>query len=232
MGLRNELRLATTGASGLQSYTWSTWKTYMTQAASAIHSANPDVLIFFSGLDSDFNIEPAVGGSTLLDPAFSFNVASYEWSNKFVFEMHEYDENISSSCTIYKTILNSFGADATTKTGSGANRAPLVISEWGHDESDASGAYQSGYSTCLGQFMVERQFGWMIWVLAGSYYTRSGTQDSDETFGEFLRLEGLMFTGTDFDEGLLDHTWSDYRGVNSSNAIKSLVAATYAAYGQ
>jgi len=40
------------------------------------------------------------------------------------------------------------------------------------------------------------------------------------------------FENSDFDKGLLDHTWSDYRGVNSSNAIKSLVAATYAAYGQ
>jgi hypothetical protein len=32
--------------------------------------------------------------------------------------------------------------------------------------------------------------------------------------------------------GLLDHTWSEYRGVNSSAAIKQLVQQTYAAYGQ
>ncbi|TVY68903.1 Endoglucanase E1 [Lachnellula suecica] len=192
MGLRNELRLSTTGASTLQPYTWSTWKTYMTEAASAVYAANPDILIFFSGLDSDFNIEPAVGGSTLLDPAFSFNVASYEWSNKFVFEMHEYDESISGSCTIYKTILNSFGADATTKTGSGTNRAPLVISEWGHDETDASDAYQSAYSICLSDFMAEMQFGWMLWVLAGSYYIRSGTQDYDETYGMVSILRPLI----------------------------------------
>lgn len=156
----------------------------MTAAASAVYAANPDVLIFFSGLESDFNIEPAVGGSTILDPGFSFSVADYEWSHKFVFEMHEYDEGISSSCTIYEGILISFGADAVTKSGAGANRAPLVISEWGHDETDASGAYNSAYSTCLSQFMVEQQFGWMLWVLAGSYYIRSGVQDSDESYGE------------------------------------------------
>lgn len=98
--------------------------------------------------------------------------------------MYEYDENISSSCTIYEAILNSFGADATTKTGSGSNRAPLVISEWGHDQSDRSGAYNSAYATCLRGFMAERQFGWMLWVLGGSYYIREGIQNSDETYGK------------------------------------------------
>jgi hypothetical protein len=159
----------------------------MTAAASAVYAANPDVLIFFSGLESDFNIEPAVGGSTLLDPGFTFSVAEYEWANKLVFEMHEYDENISGICPLYEDILLSFGADATTKTGPGANRAPLVISEWGHDETDASGAYESAYATCLSSFMVNRQLGWMLWVLAGSYYIRDGTQDSDETYGEWFR---------------------------------------------
>lgn len=156
----------------------------MTAAASAIYSANPDVLIYFSGLEADFNIEPAVGGSTLLDPGFSFNVASYEWAHKLVFEMHEYDENISSSCPIYEAILESFGADATTK--SGGNRAPLVISEWGHVETDASNAWQSAYSQCLTQFIVQKQLGWMVWVMAGSYYIRSGTQDSDESYGKLI----------------------------------------------
>jgi hypothetical protein len=184
MGLRNELRPALTGAPNLHPYTWSTWKTYMTAAASAIYSANPDVLIYFSGLEADFNIEPAVGGSTLLDPGFSFNVASYEWAHKLVFEMHEYDENISSSCPIYEAILESFGADATTK--SGGNRAPLVISEWGHDETDASNSWQSAYSQCLTQFIVQKQLGWMVWVMAGSYYIRSGTQDSDESYGKLI----------------------------------------------
>ncbi len=184
MGLRNELRLSTTGASSLQWYTWSTWKTYMTAAASAVHSANPDVLIYFSGLDSDFNIEPAVGGSTLLDWGFSFKVSSYEWANKLVYEMHEYDEGISGSCSVYEATLISFGADATTKTGSRSNRGPLVISEWGHDQTDASDAWQTDYSECLTAFMVNRQFGWMMWVLAGSYYIRSGVQDYDESYGK------------------------------------------------
>jgi hypothetical protein len=158
----------------------------MTDAASAVHTANPDILIYFSGLESDFNIEPAVGGSTLLDPGFTFSVASYPWAKKFVFEMHEYDEGISKSCVLYEEALLSFGFDATTKSGPGANRAPLVISEWGHNESDASNAYQSAYSTCLTGFMESRQLGWMLWVLAGSYYIREGIQDYDETYGKIF----------------------------------------------
>ena len=70
--------------------------------------------------------------------------------------MHEYDEGISDICFIYENILLSFGADATTKSGPGTNRAPLVISEWGHDETDASGAYNSAYNTCLTSFMENR----------------------------------------------------------------------------
>jgi len=207
----------------------------MTAAASAVHSAHPGVLIYFSGLDSDFNIEPIVGGSTLLDLTFSFDAASYEWTDKFVLELHEYDEGISSSCTIYDAILILFGFDATTKTGAGTNQAPLVISEWGHDESDASAAYQSNYSVCLTEFMEERQLGWMLWVLAGSYYIRSGTLDYDEPYGkqhseawfrvDSDRLANLLL-------GLLSHTWSGYRGNASLAALEQVIEATYSVYGQ
>ena len=125
-------------------------------------------------------------------------MASYEWAHKLVFEMHEYDENISSSCPIYEAILESFGADATTRTT--GNRGPLVISEWGHDETDASDAWQSAYSECLTQFMVDRQLGWMLWVLAGSYYIRSGTQDYDETYGKLVPEGVRLCISEDADE--------------------------------
>jgi hypothetical protein len=214
VGLRNELRPSTAQVATLLSYNWNTWKTYMTSAASAVHAANLDLLIFFSGLDSDFNIEPAVGGSAAQTPGFTFHVSDYEWSHKLVFELHEYDEQISGWCWLYQRALDTFGFDATYKSGSGTNRAPLVISEWGHDQSDASGTYNSNYATCLRSFMAERALGWMMWVLAGSYYVRSGVQDPDESYG------------------LLNHDWSGYRGDKSLQAIKDLISATYAQYGQ
>ncbi len=97
--------------------------------------------------------------------------------------MHEYDEGLSNWCWFYERQLEAFGGDAITKSGDGVNRAPLVISEWGHDESDASGSYNSNYSKCLTGWMESKALGWMVWVLAGSYYIREGTQDSDETYG-------------------------------------------------
>ncbi|RDL39787.1 Glycoside hydrolase [Venustampulla echinocandica] len=213
IGLRNELRPSSLSTPGIEPYSWSTWKTYMTAAATAVYNANPDILIFFSGLESDFNIEPAVGGSTLLDRDFSFKVCSYPWAHKLVFEMHEYDEHISGICELYKKALLLFGADATTKkTGNGP--APLVITEWGHSQRNDSDSYKSSYSTCLAEFMVERQLGWMVWVLAGSYYIRSGVQGYDEPYG------------------LLDHNWDESRGEDSIAAIKKLIQDTYAAYGQ
>jgi hypothetical protein len=139
----------------------------MVAAASAVYAANPDVLIFLSGLESDFNIEPAVAGSTLLDPSFSFEVSDYTWKNQLVFEMHEYAEpGISDVCLIYQGILERFGFNAVTEEG--GNRAPLVISEWGYAEDDASAAYQSVYATCLAGYMVEKSLGFMLWTLAGS----------------------------------------------------------------
>lgn len=154
----------------------------MTAAASAVHTVNPDILIYFSGLDSDTNIGPGVEGSTSFDPGFTFSIASYEWADKFVWEMHDYEWTFTS-CPSYEASLLNSGFDAVNESDPRANRAPLVISEWGHDETDASNAYQSGYSTCLTTFMESYQLSWMLWVLAGSYYIREGIQDYDETWG-------------------------------------------------
>ena len=76
--------------------------------------------------------------------------------------MHKYNKNLSSSYTIYKTILNSFSADATTKIESRANQAPLVINKQGYNQSDKSGAYNNAYVICLREFIVEKQFGQML----------------------------------------------------------------------
>ncbi|KAG9229058.1 glycoside hydrolase superfamily [Amylocarpus encephaloides] len=212
IGLRNELRPATTSVSMLLCYKWSTYQTYMTAAASAIYAANPSLLIFFSGLESVFNVAPLVAGTTLLDPGFKLDVSTYECKNKFVLELYEYDENISGICPIYKGILNTFGGDATTRTIGNAP-APLVISEWGGSMANPN-VWNGPYVRCLAEFMIERGLGWAVWVVAGSYYVREGTQDYDESYG------------------LLDHTWSGYRGTRSNEVIKKLIADTYKYYGQ
>jgi hypothetical protein len=59
----------------------------------------------------------------------------------------------------------------------------------------------------------------MVWNIGGSYYVRSGVQDSDETYGEPFHFS------CDYEErhvsfeqkrltrnvGILNHNWSDYR---------------------
>jgi hypothetical protein len=73
----------------------------------------------------------------------------------------------------------------------------------------------------------------MVWVIAGSYYIRSGTQDPDEAWGEFLSwlstrraLMTRMVTDCAF-VGLLTHDWSAFRDPADVNKyLKPMVAAT------
>jgi hypothetical protein len=57
---------------------------------------------------------------------------------------------------------------------------------------DAS-TWKGMYATCLASYLPAQKAGWTIWVLAGTYYIRSGKQDYDEAWG------------------LLNHDWSEWR---------------------
>jgi hypothetical protein len=61
MGLRNELRAAKVA----EPVDWYTWYVHMTAAADAVHEADPDALLFFSGLSYDTYIDPIPLGKTL-----------------------------------------------------------------------------------------------------------------------------------------------------------------------
>ncbi|KDN70454.1 putative endo-beta-1 [Colletotrichum sublineola] len=217
MGLRNELRdpFSAPAAPSLESTTWTTWKTRMVQGANAVHAANPDVLVFFSGRIFDFDISAPVQGRFGSEPGFNFSLAELPFRDKFVFEQHQYDQGlVDDACTSYRDILTAFGSNAMTIADAGSNRAPLVMSEWGHDQTDGSAMYKDKFRRCLMDFMVERQIGWMVWVLGGSYYTREGVQDKDETWA------------------LLDHTWSSYRGKDSIVQLQRDIERTYKAFNQ
>lgn len=64
------------------------------------------------------------------------------------------------------------------------NLMPVVMTEWGHSQTTTD--YATVYSTCLKSYLSSIKGGWMVWVLSGSYYTREGIQDSDESWGEFI----------------------------------------------
>jgi hypothetical protein len=56
--------------------------------------------------------------------------------------------------------------------------------------------------------MPQWKTGWMVWVVSGSYYIRSGTQDYEETWG------------------LLNHNWSGWRSQNAINALQGMIDAS------
>ncbi|KAL8861009.1 MAG: hypothetical protein Q9178_002522 [Gyalolechia marmorata] len=193
MALRNELR---NSANRLVAFdvNWKTWYGNMTSGADAIHLANPDLLIFFSGLYYDSQLREifdhdSVGRSNRNDIQFDRSKLAYK--DKIVLEVHDYDMD-ESNCTNKRTKLTTQAFAALGPISPQVQTVfPLVMTEWGFAQ--APDQYQGPFASCLRDFLPEKQVGWMTWVLGGSYYIRSGIQDYDETWG------------------LLDHMWNDWR---------------------
>lgn len=181
IGLRNELRPALNNTKVFSTYNWTTWYSNMVLAANAVNAANPDVLIFLGGMNSDTSVGPISRGSNL-GGGVAFNKTSFAYVDKLVLELHNY-LGIATSCNSLESYLYQLGFDALNSTDPTiVNVMPVVMTEFGYDQ-DASGV-DSIYATCLKSYLPSQQAGWMVWVLAGSYYIRSGIQDYDDTWGE------------------------------------------------
>lgn len=189
MSLRNELRWVNSSANA--TYGWPEWYDEVIPAASGIHAANEAPLIFFSGLDYDTDLAPITAGADLGDGRH-FNTSSFDFADKVVFELHNYD-NSETNCTAMteKLYNGGFNAMDTSSSTTAKNIAPVVLTEFGFEQNET--AYSGVYPQCIKDFVTEKKAGWMQWVLAGSYYIRSGGQDFDETWG------------------LLNHDWSEWR---------------------
>ncbi|KAL8938839.1 MAG: hypothetical protein Q9216_003678 [Gyalolechia sp. 2 TL-2023] len=188
IGLRNELRESKHWMDG---YSWSEWYDSMTAAASAVHKANPDLLIFFSGMDYDTKLNPIFTGKPMGEGGRVFDKDKLEYGNKIVLEVHDYDARTTDcSQKLKKLRADSFGALDLSNSGT-TTEFPLVMSEWGFDQ--FPNRITEPYASCLREILPEHGVGWMTWVLGGSYYIRSGIQDHDETWG------------------LLDHEWNEWR---------------------
>lgn len=189
MSLRNEPRPPDDDTT-LESdtYDWEHWYEYVKDGASAINNANPDPVIFLSGLSYDTYITPVVQGTALTPGNGTFSFSDFP-ADKIVLEIHNY-ANSASDCSSLESTLYSDGFEALNTTAD-VNHFPVVLSEWGFAMDDST--WQKTYTQCLQEYLPAQKAGWMIWVLAGSYYIRSGSQDKDETWG------------------LLTHDWSDWR---------------------
>lgn len=205
MALRNEPREPTSNSAlSKSSYNWQSWYTYIKQGAEAVHSANPDVLIFLSGLGYDTTMTPVAQGTALTPGTGKFSLGDFPgYANKLVIELHNYD-NSATSCSSMQSNLNNAGFSAL-----GANKFPVLLTEFGF-QMDAS-TWKGVYASCLASFLPANKAGWFIWVLSGSYYIRSGTQDYEEAWG------------------LLSHDWSTWRSPSYVNgALLTMVKDTLA----
>jgi hypothetical protein len=182
IGMRNELRPPLDNPSLIiTSYGWPDWYKNMVAAAEVIYAANPDVLIFFSGLLSDLDLSPIPTGLPLGN-GLSFNASSFDFAHRIVLELHNYQTSIPS-CSLLEGLLYMAGFDAMdTSNGSVVNVLPVVLTEFGFEQ-DAT-TYKGVYASCLRSYIPSLHAGWMTWVLAGSYYIREGIQDYDETWGK------------------------------------------------
>jgi len=205
VGLRNELRQPLLNKDlYLQTYNWETWYKYMKEGAAAVNTANPNVLIFLSGLNSDTDLSPVVQGTALTPGTAKFAASDFP-AKKLVLELHTYD-NSATDCAALQDKLFRAGFQALTN---GTNVFPVAMTEFGFPQ-DAT-TWKGVYASCLEAYIPAQGAGWMIWVLAGSYYTREGIQDYDEGWG------------------LLTHDWSGWRSPEHINGgLVPMVKATLA----
>ncbi len=133
MSLRNELR-ESWNVTDLY-YNWETFVGNMTSGADAIHEANPDLLITWSGLQYDEDLSalttkknlltaPCYGCTAIRDahrrqPVY-FDLDSHPWAGKIVWELHLYgsSEDVDTgTCPIieaglYRNGFNALGIEA------------------------------------------------------------------------------------------------------------------------
>jgi hypothetical protein len=210
IGLRNEPREPTSNPSLARStYNWQSWYSYMRQGADAVHAANPDLLIFLSGLNFDTYLTPVVQGTALTPGTGRFrreDFAGYG-DNKLVLELHNYENSIGS-CESLKGNLERNGFQAMRGVGGAVvNVFPVMMTEFGFQMDERT--WKGVYASCLAQYLPSIKAGWTIWVLAGSYYVRSGIQDYDEGWG------------------LLNHDWSGWRSQGYvDGALRGMVRDT------
>ncbi|KAI9645448.1 hypothetical protein NHQ30_006187 [Ciborinia camelliae] len=206
MSLRNELREPTDNTTlDSASYNWANWYTNIVAGMNSIHTANPNVLIFISGLNFDTDLSP-IANAALLSPSTTqkFLKSSFSYANKLVLEIHNYATS-STSCSTLQASLQTVAYNALS---SGVvNQMPVVMTEWGHAQTTAD--YATVYSSCLKSYLTSIKGGWMVWALGGSYYIRDGTQDYDETWG------------------LLSHDWSAWRDpTDVTNVLVPMITGT------
>ncbi|KAK4629373.1 Glycosyl hydrolase 5 family protein [Fulvia fulva] len=211
-GLRNELRLPAEGSPARASYGWNDWYPNIVAAANASNAANADALVFISGLNYDTDLANVTRGLDL-GGGQVYDIDSFTYADKIVFELHNYNNNLGdSNCANFNMYNQGYNAMDTSANTTAKNIAPVVLTEFGFPQDNST--YTWPYPKCLAEYLTTLPGGpggWFQWVISGSYYIRTGTQDFEETWG------------------LLNHDWSAWRSDAAINGFtKPFVAATLA----
>jgi hypothetical protein len=184
MSLRNELRQPANESEALP-YTWNTWIENVIPAANAIHGNNSSPLIFFSGEGYDTDDTYFIQRQTYNGETFT--PKKYAFKNKVVYEIHNYQNSATDCATdIQPGLYNNAYCAMNMSDTSCPNHGPVVMTEFGFDMTD--GSDEGVYAQCIKSTVTHQPGGpggWMQWVLAGSYYIRSGIQDYEETWGQW-----------------------------------------------
>ncbi|EJT75446.1 hypothetical protein GGTG_05380 [Gaeumannomyces tritici R3-111a-1] len=211
LSLRNELR-ESWNRTDLY-YNWQTLVGNMTAGADAIHAANPDLLITWSGMQYDQDLSALTARRNLLsapcyrctavrdaarrEPLY-FDLDAHPWADKLVWELHMYhmsEDQDTGTCeaveaSLYRNGFNALGMDAP-KPGCDlpgydcepAHRQTPVIFSEFGYEQNAATLPRDTLQACLRGFLTKHKVNWMVWALAGSYRIRSGGQGVDDTWG-------------------------------------------------
>ncbi|KAF2711032.1 glycoside hydrolase family 5 protein, partial [Pleomassaria siparia CBS 279.74] len=223
MSLRNELR-ESYNVTSLQ-YNWQTLVGNMTEGADAIHQANPDILILWSGMQYAQDLSAVTSGKNLLTaPCYKctairdarrrtpeyFNLDDHPWSNKVVWEIHLYsmsEDQDTGTCPIiqaglYRNGFNALGIDApaacnvTSDCPRAVRETPVIISEFGGAQDET--LFNHTLNNCMRDFTIENRVSWMMWSIAGSYRIRSGAQGVADTWA----LGNVEWNGWNFAKGI------------------------------
>lgn len=156
----------------------------MIPAGDAVNAANPDLLIFYSGLDFDTDLSPLPDAQNL-GGGRKFVKSKFRYADKLVLEQHNYEVD-ATDCEKLKDEMWNSGFKAMDQAG--VNIMPVVLTEFGYAQ---DGQYTTVYASCIRDWIPDLGAGWMVWLLGGSYYTRQGIQDYDDTWGEYNAREQM-----------------------------------------
>ncbi|KAK2414084.1 glycosyl hydrolase 5 family protein [Trifolium repens] len=170
IGMRNELRGPNQDKNN--------WHKYMSQGATTIHKANPNILVFVSGLnyDTDLSFLKTEPLNVSIGNKLVYEVHSYAWSNGSPNSWNE--QPVNQKCAKVMNSLN----DKAGFLMSGSNPSPLVMSEFGMDMNNTNDKNQR-FMSCILAYLAGVDLDWALWAAQGAYYIRQKDIAMSEPYG-------------------------------------------------